>query len=319
MSSSNIVCNVCNKSFSSKQMLQYHIKQAVCQKANLNSDLLSIFSSKVEQHQSIMDAVKEMFTTLQKQISDLSGRVAFLENENSELKEKMKKKNEEKHDNKYEKTEEERKKESMNRLFTYYVKLDKETNKRIFMDENIPHAIGYMNGKDNPPTICAVIQPDGLFRRLNEKDRKSLESLFRSIGASFPLLSDDKYDWFIEKAGINLRGDKFKPEEDEDDKEDKDEEDEDQYDEKEESVIVPPLPPKPKKEFFFKSEKDGKMYFLNTRATAGLLSEFKEVYRNDCKRDANKIKQIIEDTAGSAVRSAMQSCPEDMIEYFDQE
>jgi hypothetical protein len=76
MDSSKISCSNCNKQFASKQMLQYHLKKAVCKKEEVQDEYGSLF---------------EIVKFLQKEVKELKEQVINLNDEISKLKEKKKK------------------------------------------------------------------------------------------------------------------------------------------------------------------------------------------------------------------------------------
>jgi hypothetical protein len=73
MENLKISCSNCNKQFASKQMLQYHLKKAVCKKEEVQGEYGSLF---------------EIVQFLQKEVKELKEQVINLNNEVSKLKEK---------------------------------------------------------------------------------------------------------------------------------------------------------------------------------------------------------------------------------------
>ena len=299
-----IVCENCQSTFSTKQALQYHVKRMVCKKTEAN---LQFDSAK---------QLLEMVEKLSNRLSALEVEVNVLKTENKELKEAMKthKSTPSKKEEVNEKTEEEKKEECYKRLVANFVKKDKETGKLILDDNGERYALSKVKDKY---VVCARIFPDGKYSKLTENDNKALQSLFKNVGASFAIYNN--YESFIVQAGINLKGDRVIIEEDD---EEEDEEDEDvEYDEKEETTIVPPLAPTivacPAHREFFTKHEDGRRYFMGTRATNVILSEYKLIFNDVCKKDEAKFKKHLE-SAPSSVESAWKSNRTDMLDYFNQ-
>lgn len=255
----SLKCLICNKIFSSKQMLEYHIENSVCKAP----DDMSIK----------MHEMAEMIRTLQKQVS-------VLENENVMLKDRVKT------------LETKASKDNNNdnhsidsiykRICSAHVRtvmVNNGTYKTIFRDDDLRYAATRVQklSSDTILSIFAKIDSNDNYHPLSEPDITYLHKIFRSFGLPVDNnklnVNASIYERCIAQFGNNLT--RAKEDEIVNNKEDQQDEEEEILNNKE---VQTDEGDTDKDEYFTRSEEDGNEYFVGTTLKRGSIEAYKAIY-----------------------------------------